>query len=322
MSNAVSVIFWAGFLIIRDGVRAFIATLSASVWTAVTDVMLFVALPSVTLWILLNAYQVMVGNSKESVMGFGLKSGKVLILMMLATGNAAFNGNLQQNMLDLRDVAAGVMTGSGGNIWNTLQTQASTLGAALAGVDAAAGIISDSAPTEGGDTGRTVAALGSTLGVMMPMLVVSLTALTLEAAVLIGTALGPIFLFLGIFQRFSDFPLMWAKYMFTMIFTGALMAALGSISFTLLIAFMGTAVIQYTSGAGLVQIAATMTGAGIFLSVLMFSIPAIVGRLFGGSGGGTASDSSGAGTGSNAGKDRAGIDDKRYKLGKYDPNKK
>jgi type IV secretion system protein VirB6 len=313
MSNAVGVIFWGGFIIIRDGVRLFIANLSNSIWSAVTDVMLWVAMPTVTLWILLNGYQVMVGNSKESISAYGIKAVKVLFLMTLATGNALFNGTgtLQQMVLDLRDVAASVMTLGSGNIWDTLQSQAMALGAALAGVDAAAGIISDSTPSEAGDTGRTVAALGATIGVMAPMLVVSLTALTLEAGMLIGLSLGPIFFFLGIFQRFADFPLTWAKYMFTMVFTGALMAALGTISFGLLIAFMATAVIQYAAGAGLVQIASTMSAAGIFLSVLMFSIPAIVGRLFGGAGGSVASDQAGAGGGANAGTSRGKADDIR-----------
>ena len=173
------------------------------------------------------------------------------------------------------DNEAQVITNSSTPIWD--QMNASVL--AMSGFAVVASIVTDTVPGEG-DSGRSIAALGSTLSVAVPVAVVALTAFTAEAAVLLGMALGPFFFFMGIFQKFADWPFQWAKYMMATLISASIMAAVSAWGLALMAAFMGAAVGGYATGLGSVQVAGIMAIGGMMMSTFIITIPGLVMKLF------------------------------------------
>jgi type IV secretion system protein VirB6 len=254
--------------------------------------------PGVTLWILVNGYMILTGATREPLAAFLLKAAKVYFWMLLATGAAAFNGDLRQNVTDFRDAAATLVTGSNTNVWTQMQDSVNQMAAATA----IAGVVTGAVGEKGDDgSGRTVAALGQTIAVAAPVMTIGLTAFTLEAAVLIGAALAPLFFFMGIFQRFADWPIAWIKYMMATLISAAVMAALSAWGLGLMVAFMGAAALGYVAGMGMVQISAIMGAGGLLISALMITIPGLVMKVFNMAGNGAARNEIGGGGGGGGG---------------------
>jgi type IV secretion system protein VirB6 len=269
--------------------RGGIQTLSNQIWGGLIDVFTAVGLPAVTLWILINGYMILTGSSREPLGAYILKSGKVFLWMLLATGSAAFSGTLQDNAIQLRDASTDWLTGTTLGFWGTIQLQMAGMTTAGAFLGLASG---NSASIESmGNTASTMATLGSVVSMSTPIIVVGITGLTLEAAILIGAALAPLFFFMGIFSKFADWPIVWIKYMLATILTASVMAAMSIWGLAAYVAMLVAGGLSWSaSGGGLLQVSAIMAFGSLLISFLMITIPGLVSRTFSQMGIGAASN--------------------------------
>jgi type IV secretion system protein VirB6 len=268
--------------------RGGIQTLSDQIWGGLIDVFTTVGLPAVTLWILINGYMILTGSSKEPLGAYILKSGKVFLWMLLATGSAAFSGTLQDNAIQLRDASTDWLTGTTVGFWATIQLQMAGMTTAGAFLGLASG---NSASLQDPGVGATMATLGSVVSMSTPIVVVGITGLTLEAAILIGAALAPLFFFMGIFSKFADWPIVWIKYMLATIMTASVMAAMSIWGLAAYVAMLVAGGVSWSAtGGGLLQVSAIMVFGSLLISFLMITIPGLVSRTFSQMGIGAASN--------------------------------
>lgn len=264
--------------LVLPALQGLVNAVSNRVWGGLTDLFTFIGVPAVTLWILINGYMILTGATREPLGSFLLKAGKVYFWMLLATGSAAFNGDLRQLTVDLRDASTEMVTGSGAPFWSQIQTQVGLMSVTAGIVGLTAQNMRERNEPDGA---ATVATVGSTLAVAMPIVVVGMTGLTLEAAMTIGAAFAPMFFFMGIFQKFADWPVMWVKYMLGIVLTASVMAAMSVWAMGVYVASLVASVGLVATGAGLLQVSTVMAASGVLMTGLIITIPSLVSRLFG-----------------------------------------
>lgn len=288
------------FVFVRNeltGPGGLLPTLADAIWNTLTVVVGGAGLAAVTLWIMVNGYLIVTGASREPLTAYLFKSFRVFAFMLLATGAAAINGTLRDEVLWVRDVMGTAITGNATPIWDQIQGSLTAMGGVVAGVALLTGLGGGSASPGGGDTGETWVMFATTAAVGMPVIILSVTALTLEAAIILGAALAPIFFFLGIFQRFAEWPWSWLKFMFATLVSASVMAAISAWALGLFATYLGTATAAFITGMGLAQVSAIMGSMGLVLSALMISIPSMIMRLFSLASEGAARDVLGTGGG-------------------------
>jgi type IV secretion system protein VirB6 len=283
------------FALFRAWIDGAVNGIADNVWNTLTGVAGAAGLGAVTLWIMVNGYLIVTGASREPFTAYLLKSFRVFAFMLLATGAAAINGNLRVEVQWIRDVLGRAITGDATPIWTQLDNNLNAMGVAVAGVALLTGIGGNASP--GGDAGETWVAFATTVAVGAPVVTLSVTVLTLEAAILLGTALAPIFFFLGIFQRFADWPWSWLKFMFATLVSASVMAALSVTALGVFAGFLTGGVAMFVAGMGMTTVAGAMAVGGILVSALMISIPSMVMRLFSLASEGAARDVLGTGGG-------------------------
>jgi type IV secretion system protein VirB6 len=271
-------------------------TIADGIWNTLTVVAGGAGLAAVAIWIIVNGYLVVSGASREPLTAYILKSLRVFAFMLLATGTAALNGDLRAEVTWFRDVFGTAITGNATSIWTQLDNNLNAMGVAVAGVALLTGIGGNAAPGNG-DAGETWVTFATTVAVGAPVVTLCVTVLTLEAAILLGSALAPIFFFLGIFQRFAEWPWSWVKFMFATIVSASVMAALSTTALGVFAGFLGTTVALFALGMGMTTVAGALAVGGILVSALMISIPSMVMRLFSLASEGAARDVLGGGGG-------------------------
>jgi type IV secretion system protein VirB6 len=279
----------------RAWIEGTVSGIADKIWDSLTVVVGGAGLAAVTIWIMVNGYLIVTGASREPLTAYLLKSFRVFAFMLLATGAAALNGDLRAEVTWFRDVLGTAITGNATSIWTQLDTNLYAMSGAVSAVGALAGIGGSATP--GGDSGETWVTFATTVAVGAPVVTLCVTVLTLEAAILLGSALAPIFFFLGIFQRFADWPWSWLKFMFATLVSASVMAALSATAVGVFVGFLTTAATQFFLGMGMTTVAGTMAVGGILVSALMISIPSMVMRLFSLASEGAARDVLGTGGG-------------------------
>jgi hypothetical protein len=134
-----------------------------------------------------------------------------------------------------------------------------------------------------------MASIGSTLPVMTALV----TSLMLELGLKIAVMMAPMCIFAGIFKRTEDWPLVWAKYMLGVMLVSALMAAMSAICVSLMLAYTAAAFVAFSAGTSMVVLSLLSTVIGLFLSMLLVSVPAVAVKVFGGIAEGVAGNSLG-----------------------------
>lgn len=242
------------------------------------------ALLMVTLWIMIQGYRLITGQSRESLMAMVMNMTRIVIIVTAATTMSVFGSNLQQ--LFTTELSTGInqmFTGSD-------DTAAETIDQNLAWTQLALGAI-DAVQVAPGDTEnaerKAHAMLIAGLGTASPPMAAGAMLLLYQATIALFIGMGPLFILCLIFDQTRDLFRKWLLYGIGTIFSMAALSFISSLVLQLTLrvaAALWTAnlINQMTSlGAeGLSNQALQQGGIGLLMTVLIISVPPLAAAFF------------------------------------------
>lgn len=242
------------------------------------------ALLMVTLWIMIQGYRLITGQSRESLMAMVMNMTRIVIIVSAATTMSVFGSNLQQ--LFTTDLSTGInqmFTGSDDTAAETIDQNLAWTQLALGAIDAVQVVPGD---TENAER-KAHAMLIAGLGTASPPMAAGAMLLLYQATIALFIGMGPLFILCLIFDQTKDLFRKWLLYGIGTIFS---MAALSFISSLVLQLTLRVAAALWTAnlinqmtglGAeGLSNQALQQGGIGLLMTVLIVSVPPLAAAFF------------------------------------------
>lgn len=245
-----------------------------------------IALTLMTLWILIQGYRMVSGQSRESMMSLVLQMSRNAVIVAAATTMAVGSVNLQK--LFTQDLARGInqlVTGKN-------ESPVKAIDQNLAWTQVAMGAI-EGVKTPSNDIANTAeqgkASLMTMLGVAGPPMTAGAMLLMYQMAMMLFIGLGPIFILCLLFGKTAPLFQNWLKYGIATLFAMAVLDFTTSIVMKLMLrvaaAMWSTNIIGALTGEtaeGLSNTAMQQGGIGLILTLLIISAPPMAAQFFGG----------------------------------------
>lgn len=246
---------------------------------------------TLTILVMLDGYQIIAGVSSRSAGAFVLKWLKIVVLTTIATATAVENDGVQYAVLSISKIVTTLITNTELDVFTIIN----------ASLTAASGISSLSTIVTSGlgndhEISKLVTVISASVGSTTPILTALATSYVLELTIKIGIMVAPIFLFAGIFERTAEWPLTWAKYLLGSVITSSIMAIMAGLSIGVMVSQTAAAFIAYKTGTSLIFISILSLVNGLFMSVLLISVPSIAMKIMGMAADGAASNQLGGGS--------------------------
>jgi type IV secretion system protein VirB6 len=264
------------------------------------------ALVLVTLWILIQGYRILTGQSREPLMATVLNMGRIAVIVGAATTMAVAGTGLHNFLtVDLDKEVHGLFTG------NDDETTADSIDGNLAWTQLALSTInsvqvvpSDAEMLANKQRASWIAAFGTA----SPPMAAGVMLLLYQFAMALFIGLGPLFILCLIFDQTKDLFRRWLMYGIGTIFSMALLSVVCSIVLRLTIkineAMWGAKIVNKLLGSsteGLNSIAMQQGGIGLLLTALIVSVPPMAAMFFQGTLGNFLTYSAFGGAGSSIG---------------------
>ena len=267
-----------GFL--RDRIQDFGVELMGRVMSFVG----MIALTVLTIWVLVQGYRIVTGQSREAMMGLVVNAVKATLIVGIATSMAMFGSGLHDFLTqDLNNHITYVVTGKNESPSAQIDESLGWMQMALSGVDVL-DVAQDT--TIDNEKSRAMWMLG--LGMGGPALVGGSLLLMYEVALALFIGLGPIFILCLLFESTKQMFHKWLWYGIGTMFSMAVLAAMVSISLDLVIrvagAFWANAALGNLIGSdfsdGISSQALQQGGMGMILTTLMITTPPMAAMFF------------------------------------------
>lgn len=243
-----------------------------------------VALVFVTLWILIQGYRMITGQSRESMMALVLGMTRVAIIVSVATSMSVFGTSLLN--LFSTELSTGInqmFTGDSSTAAQTIDDNLAWSQLALAAID--------TVQTAPGDaetiTQKSHALLMAGLGTASPPMAAAAMLLMYKFALALFIGLGPLFILCLIFEQTKSLFQRWLLYGVGIIFSMAVLAFVSSLvlqlSLRVAAALWGTNTINAITGLGAEGYSAQAMqqgGVGLLLTVLIIAVPPMAAMFF------------------------------------------
>ena len=243
-----------------------------------------IALVLVTLWIMIQGYRMITGQSRESMMALVMSMTRVAIIVTAATTMSMFGASLHRFFTtDLSTEVNQLFTGNN-------STAAQTIDENLAWTQLAMGAI-DAVQIAPGDTDlsetKQNALLMAGFGTAGPPMAAAAMLLLYQFTLAIFVGLGPLFILCLIFEQTKSLFQRWLLYGIGTVFSMAVLAFVSSLvlQLTLRVAaalWTSNAINNFTqNGAeGLSSQALQQGGLGLLMTVLIVSVPPMAAMFF------------------------------------------
>lgn len=283
-----------------------------------------IALILVTLWIMVQGYRIVTGQSREPMMAMVTNMTRIALVVTTATTMAIFGGNLHQYLTtDLSTEINQLFTG------NT-DTAAETIDQNLAWTQLALGAI-DAVQVTPGDTEtseqKAHAMLIAGLGTASPAMAAGAMLLLYQFTIAIFIGLGPLFILCLIFDQTKDLFRKWLMYGIGTLFSMAALAVVSSMVLQLTLrvaaALWSANLINNLTGMGaegLSSQALEQGGIGLLMTVLIVSVPPLAAMFFQGTMGNFMFQSAFGAGGARAAAMQQGLPPGAYGGGSYAPS--
>src|SRR6185312_14247731 len=236
-----------------------------------------VALVLVTLWIMIQGYRMITGQSRESMMALVMSMTRVAIIVTVATTMSIFGTNL------LSFFTTELSTGINQMFTGDNSTAAQTIDENLAWTQLALGAI-DTVQVAPGDTEtinqKNHALLIAGLGTASPPMAAAAMLLLYKFALALFIGLGPLFILCLIFEQTKSLFQRWLLYGIGTVFSMAVLAFVSSLvlqlSLRVAAALWSANIINTITGQGAEGFstqALEQGGLGLLLTVLIISVP-------------------------------------------------
>lgn len=242
------------------------------------------ALVLVTLWVTIQGYRMITGQSREPMMTMVGNMAKIVFIVSIATSLAA-SGNAIQQLLttDLAQHINYLLTGSSTSPDDLIDQNLAKTQVALAAID-----VVQVAPTDIETTGaKARATLLATFGTASPPMVAGAMLLLYQFAIALFIGLGPLFILCLIFDQTKELFRKWLMYGIGTLFSMAMLAVVTSIAMRLCLAvteaLWSANVINNFTGygsEGLSSLALQQGGIGLLMTALIISVPPMAGMFF------------------------------------------
>lgn len=244
-----------------------------------------IALTLMTLWVLLQGFRIVTGQSRDSMMVLVTNMARAAFIVSVATSMAMFGGSLKQFLTkDVRDEITWVVTGKNESPEEQIDKSLAWMQVALSSVDAIKVLDDDNLRD---DKNRALLAIG--LGTGGPAVTAGSMLLLYEVAIALFIGLGPLFILCLLFDQTKQLFQRWLFYGLGTMFSMAVLAAMVSIALDMVIrvsaAFWTSALVDkylldVATGGGLSSQAMQQGGMGLILTTLILTAPPMAAMFF------------------------------------------
>ncbi|KRG41266.1 type VI secretion protein [Stenotrophomonas pictorum JCM 9942] len=244
-----------------------------------------IALTLMTLWVLLQGFRIVTGQSRDSMMVLVTNMARAAFIVSVATSMAMFGGSLKQFITkDVRDEITWVVTGKNESPDEQIDKSLAWMQVALSSVDAIKVLDDDNLRD---DKNRALLAIG--LGTGGPAVTAGSMLLLYEVAIALFIGLGPLFILCLLFDQTKQLFQRWLFYGLGTMFSMAVLAAMVSIALDMVIrvsaAFWTSALVDkylldVATGGGLSSQAMQQGGMGLILTTLILTAPPMAAMFF------------------------------------------
>lgn len=243
-----------------------------------------IALTLLTLWIMIQGYRIVTGQSRESMMALVTNSLRAVLILFAATTVAVGGSSLNTFLTkDLKEEINWVVTGEHEAPEDSIDENLGWMQVALSSIDAL-DVVSD--PTLDGQKTRAMWFAG--VGVGGPAVTGGAMLLLYEVAMALFIGFGPIFILCLLFDYTKSLFQRWLLYGIGTMFSMAVLSAMVSIAMEMVLrvsaAFWGTAALGSLMGAdytdGMTSQAMQQGGMGLILTMLILSVPPMAAAFF------------------------------------------
>lgn len=258
-----------------------------------------------TLWILIQGYRIVTGQSRESMMALVTHSLKAILVIGLATGMAIGGSSIYVFLTDgLSTEIVHVVTGSDENPYQRIDRSLGYMQLAMASIDAL---------QVGGDAlvdkAKSRALWFTGVGIAGPAVVAGAMLLLNKIAMALFIGFGPIFVLCLIFEPTKPLFSKWLFYGIGTMFSLAVLSVMVSLALDMVIAVSAafwTGSLLGANQEGLSSMALQQGGLGLILTTLIVMAPPMAAAFFQGMLGQFSSYSAFGNLGRNTGADHAG----------------
>jgi len=265
---------------LSDKINTFGLDLMASLMTWASGI----ALVLVTLWIMIQGYRMITGQSRDSMMALVMNMTRVAIIVTAATTMSMFGANLHHFLTtDLSTEVNHLFTGDSSTAAETIDDNLAWTQLALGAIDAVQVSPQDVSLSNTKDNALLMAGFGTASPPMAAAAMLLLYQFTL--AIFIG--LGPLFILCLIFDQTKALFQRWLLYGIGTIFSMAVLAFVSSLVLQLSLrvaAALWTATtintITGNTAEGFSTQALEQGGLGLLMTVLIISVPPLAAMFF------------------------------------------
>jgi len=243
-----------------------------------------IALTVLTLWIFLQGYRIVTGQSRESMMALVMNSLKATLILSVATSMAMFGTRMYDVLaVGLKNEINHVVTGSPSSPEESIDKNLAWMQVALSSVD-----VLDVAGDEVLDSQKSRALYMVGFGTGGPAIVGGTMLLLNEVAIALFIGLGPLFILCLLFEQTKPLFGRWLYYGIGTMFSMAVLSAMVSIALEMVervaFAFWGATLVggllhqNFTDG--MTSQAMQQGGLGLILTTLIVTAPPMAANFF------------------------------------------
>lgn len=243
-----------------------------------------IALTLLTLWILVQGFRIVTGQSRDSMMALVMNSLKATLILSVATSMAMFGTHLDDMLtVDLKNEINHVVTGSTSSPEEAIDKNLAWMQVALSSIDVL-DVASD--PTLDAQKTRALYMVG--FGTGGPAIVGGTMLLLNEVAMALFIGFGPLFILCLLFDQTKPLFGRWLYYGIGTMFSMAVLSAMVSIALEMVVrvatSFWGAALVGVLTKTnfsdGLTSQAMQQGGLGLILTALIISAPPMAASFF------------------------------------------
>lgn len=282
--NPTSLADYAYFRLIYSWMVEEIKTLSTNMVQNTVQWISISALVLVTLWIMIQGYRLVTGQSREPAMVFVTHLGKIGLIVMLASSVSLVNGDVRDFVTtDMSNTINYMVNGSDASMANTIDKNLAYTQLAYAAIDSVQVPLNDSATAE--EKARSL--LIATLGTSGPAMTAGAMLLYYQVAMALIMGLAPLFILCLIFDQTKELFRQWLMYAIGTLFAMAVLNAMVAIALKATIntaeALWASKIINnitHSNAEGFNSQALQQGGVGLLMTVLIISAPHMAAQLF------------------------------------------
>ena len=245
-----------------------------------------VALVLVTLWIMIQGYRIVSGQSREPMMGFVVNSMRVVFIVTTATTLGVFGSNLHDLFTgELQTDLNQLFTGSNATFQTTVDQNLAYTAAAEAAIDAVQTAPGDDASV----AAKSRAADFAIFGTASPPMAAGAMMLMYNLALALFIGLGPIFILCLLFEQTKPLFQKWLLYGIGTLFSMAMLSFVSGIVLSVTLRVAGAlwtaSTVNGLIGAtseGLTTQSMEQGGIGLLMTMLLISAPPMAANFFSG----------------------------------------